>query len=127
MLDVRGITFLSLNPGIAERDKAVLAAMPNVVQVASEFRDLADTAAVIDGLDLVVTTDTAVAHLAGAMGKAVWIMLAFGCDWRWMRDRASSPWYPSARLFRQSVPDDWSGVLDRVRRELQGRFGGASR
>jgi hypothetical protein len=80
--------------------------------------DFLDTAAVIAGLDLVISVDTAVAHLAGAMGKPVWILLpAAGVDWRWLHGRSDSPWYPSARVYRQPRPGDWSAVIDRVRRD----------
>jgi hypothetical protein len=81
-------------------------------------RDFYDTATVIAGLDLVITVDTATAHLAGAMGKPVWILLPYTADWRWLRDREDSPWYPSARLFRQASPGDWAGVVERVRSAL---------
>lgn len=78
------------------------------------------TAKMIAGLDLVITVDTAVAHLAGAMGKPVWILLpAFATDWRWGREGDRTPWYPSARLYRQEVAGDWAGVLDRVEADLQ--------
>jgi tetratricopeptide (TPR) repeat protein len=84
--------------------------------------DFADTAAVIDQLDLVITVDTSVAHLAGALGKQVWILLPFSSDWRWLLDREDSPWYPSARLFRQRRIDDWPSVIAQVRSELVSRF-----
>ena len=89
-----------------------------MVDIAEEFRDFADTAAVIENLDLVITVDTAVAHLAGAMGKPVWIMLPFVPDWRWMLDREDSPWYPTARLFRQDRSRRWEPVIQRVAGEL---------
>ncbi len=88
----------------------------------SHDRDLADTSAVIDSLDLVLTSDSAVAHLAGAMGKPLWLLLPWQSDWRWMEDRPEnpgSPWYPQARLFRQSTPHNWPELIHRVAQELQ--------
>lgn len=87
---------------------------------AVEFEDLRDTAAVIANLDLVITCDTSVAHLAGTLGKPTWILLpAFGTDWRWQLGREDSPWYPAARLFRQPKIGDWASVIGKVRNELQ--------
>ncbi len=83
-----------------------------------EFRDFADTAAVVAMLDLVITVDTSVAHLAGAMAKAVALLVPFSPDWRWMLDRTDSPWYPTLRLFRQTAIDDWNGPVEQVHREL---------
>jgi ADP-heptose:LPS heptosyltransferase len=80
--------------------------------------DFEDTAALIANLDLVITVDTAVAHLAGGLGRPVWILLPYAADWRWMTGRDDSPWYPSARLFRQRRAGDWGDVLDRVRQAL---------
>jgi hypothetical protein len=71
-------------------------------------------------LDLVITTDTCIAHLAGAMGKLVWILLPHLGDWRWMQERETTPWYPSARLLRQRTPGDWAGLVERVVGELEG-------
>ena len=111
----------SLDPQSAGR----LAALPGAISLAQKdtgARDFAETAAIIAGLELVITVDTSVAHLAGAMGKPVWILLPdYGCDWRWMRERADSPWYPSARLYRQATPGDWRPVLDRVMADLDAR------
>jgi tetratricopeptide (TPR) repeat protein len=84
----------------------------------SQDYDLAETAALIATLDLVITTDTCIAHLAGAMAKPVWILLPHLSDWRWMQNRETTPWYPTARLFRQTTPGDWSAVLTRVAEEL---------
>lgn len=86
----------------------------------ADLRDFSDTAALISKMDLVITVDTAVAHLAGAMGKPVWVLLAAHADWRWMENREDSPWYPSVRLFRQRKPGDWDGVIHRVRQALAG-------
>jgi tetratricopeptide (TPR) repeat protein len=83
-----------------------------------ELHDFADTAALIAGLDLVITIDTAVAHLAGAMGKPTWVLLSIGSDWRWFIDRDDSPWYPTMRLFRQPALGDWDTPLKRIAEEL---------
>src|SRR5439155_9433108 len=77
-----------------------------------------DTAAVLSGLDVVVTCDSALAHLAGALGRPAWVALSHVADWRWLLDREDSPWYPSLRLFRQSRPGDWAGVFGRMAAEL---------
>ena len=90
-----------------------------LVAVGPELRDYGDTMAVIDCLDLVVTVDTSIGHLAGAMGKPVWIMLPFAPDWRWLLDREDSPWYPSARLFRQRKPRDWGPIVAAIKEELE--------
>ena len=86
---------------------------------ATGARTFLETAAIISGLDLVITVDTSVAHLAASLGKPTWILLpAIGTDWRWMREREDSPWYPSARLLRQAAPGCWTDVLERVEAEL---------
>jgi ADP-heptose:LPS heptosyltransferase len=77
----------------------------------AELSDFADTAALLAALDLVITVDTSVAHLAGSLGAPVWILNRFDACWRWLRDRTDSPWYPSARLFRQPAPGDWDPVI----------------
>lgn len=118
MLRRPGFEWISLQKGEAA---AQLAALPKdlcVVDGSSCERDLAETAALIATLDLVVTTDTCVAHLAGAMAKPVWILLPFLSDWRWMQERETTPWYPTARLLRQMKPDDWAGLLERAIVEL---------
>ena len=99
-----------LRPGDAD----LLKELP-VVSFTDELADFADTAAVLDSLDLVITVDTSVAHLAGAMGKPVWIMLTYYPDWRWLLDRDDCPWYPTARLFRQDETRSWENVIVRVR------------
>ena len=105
-----------------EGDAAELEACPRLTRLDEELQDFADTAALIDALDLVVTVDTAVAHLAGALGKPVWILLPFSPDWRWLMDRDETPWYPSARLYRQPRIDDWPSVIEQVTREMRSRF-----
>ena len=118
LFEVAGVRWHSLQVGERASELARLA--PGAALDLSErLDDFAETAAVIANLDLVVTTDTAVAHIAGAMGKPVWILLMFAADWRWLRGRDDSPWYPSARLFRQQSPGDWRGVIYRVKSELE--------
>jgi tetratricopeptide (TPR) repeat protein len=92
--------------------------LPGVRYVGDELGDFADTAALIANLDLVISVDTAVAHLAGALGKPVWVLLPANPDWRWQLERGDSPWYPSARLFRQPMPGDWDQVIQAVARAL---------
>jgi tetratricopeptide (TPR) repeat protein len=90
-----------------------------VVDRTHELYSLADTIALIDALDLVITVDTMIGHLAATMGKPVWLLLAYVPDWRWFLHRSDSPWYPTMRLFRQTSPKDWPGVMSRVAAELQ--------
>lgn len=105
----------SLSPAEAARLRALPAEMVSLHPEDSGARDFLDTAEIVAGLDLVVSVDTAVAHLAGALGKACWVMIpAFNTDWRWMQDRTDSPWYPSMRLFRQTAPGDWTGVMAQI-------------
>ena len=82
------------------------------------IRDSASTATLMEQLDLIITIDTSVAHLAGALGKPTWLLLSATPDWRWMLERSDSPWYPSMRLFRQAKPGDWSEPLAKLREEL---------
>lgn len=121
VLEVPGCRFHLLLPELRITDATEFATLTNVEDHRRRIRDFADTAAVISHLDLVITTDTAVAHLAGAMGHPLWVLLSFNADWRWLLDREDNPWYPSARLFRQQRPGDWDGVLARVHAELETR------
>jgi ADP-heptose:LPS heptosyltransferase len=91
----------------------------NVYDFAEDLHDFADTAALIENLDLVISVDTAVAHLAGALDKPVWLLNPFDACWRWLLNRDDSPWYPSLRQFRQPTPGDWHSVISRVRDALQ--------
>jgi hypothetical protein len=109
---------ISLQPKIARNDAVLLAREPSVAPLSAELRGFIDLAAVISLLDLVITVDGATAHLAGALGKPVWILLPFQADFRWMRERSDSPWYPTARLFRQSSADDWSSVCASIAEAL---------
>jgi tetratricopeptide (TPR) repeat protein len=113
-----GMKAVCLQPDLRETDAAALEADGRVSFPGRELADFADTAALISTLDLVISVDTSTAHLAGALGKPVWILLPHAPDWRWLLQREDSPWYPGARLFRQEKPDDWSAPLDRVRQAL---------
>jgi tetratricopeptide (TPR) repeat protein len=113
-----GLQLISLQIGAAAAELAHEPWGAAVHQPSSGIRDFSDTAAIIANLDVVVSVDTAVAHLAGALGKRVLLMLPYSCDWRWLHDREDSPWYPTVRLFRQRAPGDWSGVVATVRRQL---------
>jgi tetratricopeptide (TPR) repeat protein len=119
ILEMPGIDWISLQKGDAASQLSALPPEIRIADGASSDRDLADTAALISTLDLVITTDTCIAHLAGAMGKPVWIMLPHHSDWRWMQQIETTPWYPTARLIRQQQPGDWPGVLTRVIADLK--------
>lgn len=109
------VTLFSLQKDVRESDRAVLARYAGqVVDLAADLIDFNDTAAALAEMDLVITVDTAVAHLAGAMGRPVWLLVASPAEWRWMREREDTPWYPNMRLFRQERRGDWDGVLARV-------------
>jgi TPR repeat/Glycosyltransferase family 9 (heptosyltransferase)/Tetratricopeptide repeat len=111
---VPGVRFFSLQKGEASAQAKIPPAGMELVDWTDQLTDFADTAAMIADLDLIITIDTAVAHLAGAMGKPVWTMLPFNPDWRWLLEREDSPWYPTMRLFRQSTRGDWDSVIKQV-------------
>ena len=96
------------------------------VDLGSDCADFADTAAAINAMDLVITVDTATAHLAGALGKPVWVMLGHHADWRYLASRDDSPWYPTMRLFRQGTPGDWKGLTAAVANRLSAYRDGES-
>ena len=114
-----GATFISLQKDVRPTDAAVLGEHNDIVQFADALVDFSDTAALISNLDLVISVDTSIAHLAGALGRPVWVLLPYLPDWRWLLDRDTSPWYPTARLFRQDATRQWGGVLARVRDSLR--------
>jgi tetratricopeptide (TPR) repeat protein len=116
---VLGVRLVSLQKGPGREQVPDLADRLGVLDVADRMEDFADTAAVMKNLDLVITVDTAVAHLAGALGVPVWVALPFVPDWRWLLAREDSPWYPSMRLFRQSARSDWVSVFERLTEALR--------
>jgi len=119
LTQLEGTTFYSLQMGPQAGQVKQLGSRVRLIDLQDEQQDLADTAAIVANLGLVISIDTSVAHLAGAMGKPVWILLHKSPDWRWLLDREDSPWYPSARLFRQSTLGNWQDVVARVERELR--------
>jgi tetratricopeptide (TPR) repeat protein len=118
LLSTPGVQFLSVQRDVRDGEAQLLAGGRRIVHLGGELADFADTAAVIALVDLVICVDTAVAHLAGALGKPAWILLPFAPDWRWMLKREDSPWYPTARLFRQPQSGEWRNVIARLSQEL---------
>jgi len=120
---ITGTVFYSLQkgPGTAQLER--LGSKSKIINLDKDQKDFADTAAIVANLDLVITSDTSVPHLVGGMGKPVWILLNSDPDWRWLRGRDDSPWYPTARLFRQSAPGRWDDVVSRVADELRDLVG----
>ncbi|MGA7430443.1 MAG: tetratricopeptide repeat protein [Xanthobacteraceae bacterium] len=116
------VDFVSLQYKIGEKDVGTLQDFPNLFRLERSFSDFADTAAVVASLDAVISVDSAVAHLAGAMGKELFVLLPLGADFRWLRERADSPWYPTARLLRQPQFGDWGSVIESLATELRARF-----
>ncbi|MDA0239950.1 MAG: tetratricopeptide repeat protein, partial [Proteobacteria bacterium] len=120
---IDSISLYSLQVGDPITDIAGLSWGEKIIDLGSSFTDFADTTTTIEALDLVVSIDTAVAHLAGALGAECWTLLSVFSDWRWGRDRSNSLWYPTMRLFRQSEPGRWDDVIDGVRQALTERLG----
>jgi hypothetical protein len=119
LTQVEGTTFYSLQMGPPAGHVKLLGDRVHLVDLQDEQKDFADTAEIVESFDLVISIDTSVAHLAGAMGKPVWVLLSKSSDWRWFVDREDSPWYPTARLFRQSTLGSWQDVVARVEQELR--------
>lgn len=121
LLALDGIEFLILQVGPGRQDVDRRSLPPNVRDLGAELRDLGDTAAVMSLCDLVVSSDTGPAHLAGALGRPLWLMLSAAPDWRWFLGRKSSPWYPASRLYRQQALGDWAPVIANVQQDLMER------
>jgi Flp pilus assembly protein TadD len=122
LLDLGGVHFFSLQIGERASDLKRSKLMEKMAELNSPMKDFAATAAIIEQLDLVISVDTSVAHLTGALAKPIWLLLPFAPDWRWLLGRDDTPWYPTMRLFRQPRPGDWAGVIQSVRQQLQARF-----
>ena len=120
LFDLEGVHFRAIQVGERAADIKPWLARPNVSSMTEGLTDFADTLAVMDQADLVIAVDTSVVHLAGAAGKPVWTLLAYGGEWRWLMEREDSPWYPTMRLFRQRAPGDWDEVFARIRARLEG-------
>jgi hypothetical protein len=119
LTDAASCQFVALQKPVPARDEAVMARFPGLTDLSAALTDFAETAALIANLDLVVTIDSAVGHLAGALGKPAWVMLAKAADWRWMLNRTDTPWYPTLRLFRQQTPGAWDAVIAEVASALR--------
>jgi ADP-heptose:LPS heptosyltransferase len=119
LVSLDGVEFHSLQAPVRPEHQAIVAQWPRWVDRTSGMTHFRATAEYLEGLDLVIAVDTAVAHLAGALGKPVWLLVQDSPDWRWLLNRADSPWYPTLRLFRQSHRGDWSPVLEQVVEELR--------
>jgi hypothetical protein len=126
VLSVPGLDFVSLQKEVSTAQATVLGDH-GVAQLGQDFADFGDTAAVVAMLDLVIAVDTSVAHLAGAMGKAVALLLPFTPDFRWLLGRTDSPWYPSMRIFRQRTAGDWQELIERLKPELREVAGRSAR
>ena len=118
LLSVPGVTFHSLQTGDGASQLGRWDQAGRVRDFGPQIQDFADAAAAMERLDLVITVDTAPAHLAGALGRPVWVLLPHVPDWRWMLEREDSPWYPTMRLFRQPSPGNWAEVVERVKDAL---------
>jgi len=119
LFELSGAHFFSIQVGPRAAEIERYLDRTNVTSMSAQLTNLAQTLAVIDKVDLVIAVDTSVVHLAGASGKPVWTLLAYGGEWRWMLGREDTPWYPSMRLFRQPMLSDWRSVFRRVGAELQ--------
>jgi len=115
--------YVSVQKEVREPDEHTLKVNPDILNVADELEDFSDTAALCACMDAVISVDTSVAHLSAALGLETWILLPFNPEWRWLLKRSDSPWYSSAKLYRQQTMGDWKGILAQVKLDLM-RFPG---
>jgi hypothetical protein len=118
LANVEGIALLALQKGPTTSQAGAYYGRAPLINLAAEIEDYDDTMAILEQLDLLITVDTSVAHLAGAMGRPVWIMLPRAPDWRWLLGRSDTPWYPTVRLFRQQATRRWDDVVKAIAQEL---------
>ena len=118
VFSVCGARYFSIQKDLREGDREILNAHPQIVQLGNEIKDFQDTAAIMMSLDLIISSDTSIVNLAGALARPVWVLLSFNPDWRWLLDRNDSPWYPTARLFRQTKTGQWETVVGEVCAQL---------
>jgi tetratricopeptide (TPR) repeat protein len=116
---IPGAAFFSIQKDLRAGDAEILSANPHIAHLGTELNNFLETAAVMQSLDLIVSSDTSIVNLAGALGRPVWVLLSVNPDWRWLLDRTDSPWYPTARLFRQNKGGDWDSVVAEVRAEMK--------
>jgi hypothetical protein len=121
-----GPCYVLIQKDVRQEDHATLAARPDIVWPGADLASFADTAAICQVMDLVISVDTSLGHVAGALDRPTWMLLSQPWDWRWRIDTDRSDWYPSHQLYRQDSQGDWSGVLDRVRQDLSARWLAAS-
>jgi TPR repeat/Tetratricopeptide repeat len=119
LLEIEKATFFSLQKGLAAAQAPIPSHGLRFIDLSAHLEDFLDTAMAIGQLDVVISCDTAVVHLAGAMGKPVWVLLPYVADWKWLLDREDSPWYPTVRLFRQPTPGAWAPIIERLAVELR--------
>jgi hypothetical protein len=114
-----GVQYISLQKEVRDTDKPALQSSPDILHLGEELKDFADTIALCGLMDIVISVDTCVAHLCGAIGKPCWLLLPFVPDWRWMLDRDDSPWYSSLKLYRQQAIGDWYSVFTDLSYDLR--------
>ena len=114
----KGFEYVSLQKDVRPGDLPALQGRADIRQLGDQLADFSDTAGLCALMDIIISVDTSVAHLAGALGKPVWILLPFNPDWRWLLDRTDSPWYAAARLYRQDTPGNWQGVFEKIEADL---------